>query len=260
MLALFLIISTLAARADEGFGTAPPPAALVRAWDATVLLYSGTTDVIEVASAVVVRQDSAFTYLLTAGHALADHTRIFQTLRMKWSDRNNLNRASDFTDFEVVAKDAHLDLALLRVRTTLAVAPVDVSTGDDSAYAPAFAVGFPVTADRKVVNNITDPEILTRRWSAGHVIRTVAITPDSIYFGERAGAVPGLATTVDAMPGSSGGPLVGADGKLIGIVVRTNISSGDSEYQGRGRAESSQINAVAVPAAVVRAFLSEVLK
>ena len=262
MLTLVLTLFCLTARAEEGFHSDAPPAALTSAWDSTFLLYFGTTGDIGVASAVVVAQRGDQVDLLTVGHAIeggcdtkgCSDVRVFANPKIDWDDRNKVSLKPLTRVVTVVDRDPVNDLALIRVSLSGIFHPVRIADRCEQTRATAYAVGFPVIALRTSILNIESPEVLTKRWSTGHVITRATLRTDGqVVFTPGAVGRSVILTSVDGLPGNSGGPLVDETGAVLGLVDR---ASPDHEYRNRDKNENRQINAVATPCEVLSAFLA----
>ena len=267
LILIFTAALTCAAHADEGFDVVPPNPALAAAADSTFLLFFGTTGDIAVGSGFVVRRDGNNLDLLTADHVLGtdcdDHAcpdlRVFRTVHFPWSRRNEVRANSIARSVVVLARDHAQDLAVLRLQLNEPVAaPLIIASQCQPEYRAAVAIGFPVTADRESVVNISEAKFLTKRFSRGHVITAAGVRPNgSVIMATEVGTRSVLATTVDAMSGSSGGPLVSEEGAVLGLVDR-EVGSDQHEYKGRGKAASTQFNALVIPCEQINAFLSSI--
>lgn len=137
-------------------------------------------------------------YIITNHHVVAQHNAALSPVRVM------LLEGRDFLDADVIQTDPRRDLALLRIRSSKALAAIPLAeTSDAVAGEQVWALGFPGIAeeglrqDARMVIKIT-----------GGVISAV-VTNRS--------AVASLQTDAEIFRGNSGGPLVNRMGALVGV-------------------------------------------
>jgi len=160
-------------------------------------------------------------HILTNAHVVASSTDV----RVSFSDRRTVSA-------RVIGKDPDTDLAVLSVGTKgLALRPLEL--GDSASVRvgdPIVAIGNPFGLERTLTTGVVSA--LQRRLTAptGFAIEDVIQTDAALN------------------PGNSGGPLLDATGRVIG--VNSQIATGDG-------ASGSVGIGFAVPAATVRRVLPE---
>lgn len=116
---------------------------------------------------------------------------------------------------DVVARDGARDLALLQARGEIGRPAARLASVDTlRAMAPVQAWGFPFAADTLAHGMLSDPTI-----TAGTVTLLVAPSPDRRNAGRM------IQHDAWLNPGSAGGPLVDADGRVVGINVAKTPST-----------------------------------
>ncbi len=135
-------------------------------------------------------------FIDVAGHVLTNAHVVHGTRRVKVRLWNNQEY-----DAEVRGQDTFTDLALLRVRSAPPVTPLDLGTSEDVRVGEwVMAVGTPFGLSHSVTVGVLSAR---HRWR-------VLIDQDEQYTNF-------IQTDAPIHPGNSGGPLLDADGKVIGI-------------------------------------------
>jgi S1-C subfamily serine protease len=176
--------------AGAATGIVPPGSPVQAALESTVIVESGCgRGCFSVGAGVAVEPD----LILTAAHVV-DETNA-PTIRT-FDGR--------FERTTVVARDDRRDLALLQVAGGHGLPLVPIRSEEPRIGEPAYAIGAPSG---------------TIRLSSG-MVRDITWSPDDVEWVE---------TNADIDQGNSGGPLLDADGRLLGIVVTENA---DDDTQG----------------------------
>lgn len=147
------------------------------------------------------------------------------------------------------------DLAILRVQVPkgkVTAAPLNfqidckVQRGET-----LYTVGFPNVTRRTYKERlpIEKQNTITKRWSQG------------LYFDEASTAEPGeilLNTSIDSLPGSSGGPIVNAEGELVGVAIGTSagVYKQDERYVGVEEGDSPRSHLKAIRCDDLANFIS----
>ncbi len=116
-------------------------------------------------------------------------------------------------DVKVVYVDDAYDIAVVRAsvpaRTRIG-APLAVNDGCDAAlHRQVYAIGFPGVRQRRQLSKLRE----AKRWSGGEYVglgRAEFRGAEKIY----------IASSVDSLPGSSGGPAIDDNGALIGVIAK----------------------------------------
>lgn len=121
--------------------------------------------------------------------------------------------------------DPDLDLAVLRV-SNLAGKPLKINATEQSAGTSGVVLGYPAGGDF----NAQAASILDRFIAVGRNIYGQGQTTREVY-----------SLQAHVIPGNSGGPLVGADGTVLGIVFATSTTYNDVGYALTGQQVASEL-------------------
>lgn len=213
-----------AANGAEGFFIEPMPKAVRAVWPSVFAFVCDGQRGDYTATAFLVRKDEGAKlsryYFVTAGHAIDDCR---QPRRYLVADRNSPRFEADgitvaapqqrLRNVTTVYVDDAYDIGIVKVEVSgrLALgAPLAAGNQCNKAlHREVYAVGFPGVGKRRSLGMTRE----AKRWSRGEYVglgRAEFHGTESTY----------IATSVDSLPGNSGGPVVDADGELIGVMVK----------------------------------------
>ncbi|MBI1649350.1 S1 family peptidase [Hyphomicrobium sulfonivorans] len=217
-----LVLSS--AHAGEGFFTDKRPAAVADAWNSVYAFVCEGTKGSYTASAFPVRRvpkgERTEHYFITAGHAVEDckgqKRYLVEDTGGKRFEADGITlapRPQRLDNVKAVRIDDAYDLAVIRVvmPTKRRVgAPLPVNGQCDSAFEQeVYAIGFPGVAKRRSLKQSQQ----IKRWSHG-----ISVGVGKAEFRDTTSAY--IATSVDSLPGNSGGPVLAQDGSLVGVMAK----------------------------------------
>jgi len=217
--------------ADEGFFTGNRPPAVAAIWRSVFALQCERRRSVYVASAFLVdrvekdranvrHRRRADYYFVTAGHAIAQckgrRRTLFENLDQPEFEPDGITVARSplrLRSPEIVYVDKAYDLAILKAEAPSSAdigAPIAVDgTCDPDVGERLFTVGFAGVEKRRSLRLKREE----KRWSKGAIVglgKAEFRGKEELY----------IATTIDSLPGSSGGPAVNDKGVLIGVVAK----------------------------------------
>jgi S1-C subfamily serine protease len=208
----------------EGFHSDRMPPGVRTVWPSVFAFVCEGPASIYIATAFLVRRTArggiADNYFITAGHAIEDcklpRRYLVEDLQQQRFESDGITLAASpqrLSGIEVVARDDAYDMALIKVATPAAVKlaiPIKVDGKCDAALRQEiYAVGFPGVGKRRSLRLGRE----VKRWSKGEYVGLGRADQNGVM-------ATYIASTVDSLPGNSGGPVVDAAGVLIGVVVK----------------------------------------
>jgi hypothetical protein len=238
------VASTPSKSNGEGFSSSRRglPAAARSAWNATVMVVrlEGNSDAIDSSSARNARWGSGLVLALdrqddrralrtaivaTSSHVVnCRHTPCQIAVGFSDPKGNEAHHWSMRVTLEEVV--AGTDLAFLTVELPPRASPSTATLADPACHgedlAPTITVGWPNLGLRTAwnVEPPSNSELLLKRYSAGRQVQYISAYPLRTADLEHRERVPILLHNADLLPGSSGGPLLDEDGRVIGLNSR----------------------------------------
>ena len=167
-----------------------------------------------------IRGQRADYYFMTAGHAIDDCKQprryLIENINQRSFESDGITlakRPPRLDGVKLVYLDDAYDIAVVKVEVPAASrvgSPLAVDDScDRSLHHEIYAVGFPAVGKRRSLGMKREE----KRWSKGDNVGLGGAEfrgVTSIY----------IASTVDSLPGNSGGPVVNDNGVLVGVLVQ----------------------------------------
>lgn len=266
LLALLTTVVSSAANAESGFFdlSDKTPAVVANAWP-SVFSYIGpkTDGTTEMGSFSFIgtktENGQLYAYFLGNDHVIDgsclnvgapcnDHSLLAQDIRVvpprdevkkksKKSSHKDLIIGLMFQNPELVRDSKNPDLALLRAKVDenmVLPKPIEIARmcqfiGPGQS---TYAIGFPDLMKRAMWESPipANASILRKRWSDGSILKAIVFVSDI-------GPSINVATSIDLLPGNSGGPIIDNTGFQIGVASRVPKNPGfkySSDEDGQG--------------------------
>ena len=254
LLVIGMILGSSLSQAKEGFSREKDllPQAVQKAWDSVVMLAPNpATTSHGYSTAVVMKktnldQDKVAVQILTAAYSIPDECKnapvVCPTKSILFDYGADFSgegfhgifpetaEAKRFEGVKILKVDAVFDLALIEItaeaKNVAKLEPVEYQS-DCASFEKGqklYAIGYPAIY-RRPGNNDADRFLFVKRWSSGYDV--LGETP--ISTGEGVPKGMGLVTTIDAMPGNTGSPLINEKGFLIGNLLASSLTYAGNE-------------------------------
>ncbi|MGZ6480197.1 MAG: S1 family peptidase [Bdellovibrionales bacterium] len=228
--------------AKEGFSTdvREAPSAVKKAWDSTFALITMSPKLHNGTAFLIFKTlegDKLALYFLTADHnitmcdknRLCPSTSLIQNARLQeratYVDVDTLNGVRfDNVEYNAELTDAKMALLKVTVPKDMEGLPNPIELPKDcniQVGSTLYGVGWPWTPSRTDPSrlSIADANQVVKRWSQGIFLGYLNFTDEK---------QAQFASTVDSISGSSGGPIVTADGVVVSLINKAKSNPGNS--------------------------------
>lgn len=244
--------TSLVEKVAEGFSSNrdAAPEAVKRAWNSTYILISEKTLYKGTAFVVASAKLGSMTrlYYMTNWHVADELCRsdmscpstvLARNVRITGSGTKIDSMDIRLHSVRLIRSSHKLDLALIAVdvnSNSLLPTPIQLSSDCHlTAQEPLFSVGFPNISRRvQPLVPIDSSNVIQKRWSRGLFVKYDRATDLGVN-------VEVTSSTVDFIPGQSGGPLLNQDGDLVGV-MRSSAGTKENGYRYDGSETSERLD------------------